>query len=345
MVESIQATLTDKRSRVLADTRTSQLVVVGTEPEQESVDTLINELDKATRQVLIETKLVEISSNPTTTKGIDWSGTLQNQHVVFGNGLSSSTTTISPGTSTTGLNQFGQPVTLTTPPSKGTTISVVDTPQTGGFSLSTANGFLPGTGFLNADGVSAVFSFLNESADAQVISTPRVVTLDNTTAHIEVTRAFPVINITAGTQNTSGGSTITYSNLGTVLDVTPRISANDYIWLKVVPTVSSFFQTVTKTIDNALYQADEFDTRTIDTQVLIPNANTLVMGGMVKDNPTASYTKVPVLATFRSLALRSEAKTKRWTRTISSFSSRPQFSRTPISSRRQRNFLAPGQRH
>src|ERR1700722_9461170 len=92
MVDSVQASLTDKRSRVLPDSRTSQMVVVATEPEQEAVDTLINQLDKPTRQVLIETRLVEISSNPSTVKGVDWSGTLAAQHIGFGNNVTAGAT-------------------------------------------------------------------------------------------------------------------------------------------------------------------------------------------------------------------------------------------------------------
>jgi general secretion pathway protein D len=157
-------------------------------------------------------------------------------------------------------------------------------------------GLTPAIGFLNADGVQAVLSFLNSSYDAQTLSTPRVVTLDNEPALISVTRMFPVINITASTAGVSSGSTsISYSNIGTTLTVTPRITANDYIWLKVIPDVSSFFATVSKVIDGNTYQADEFDMRHIDTQVMIPDGNTLVMGGLVEDNPTAQYNQVPVL--------------------------------------------------
>ena len=76
MESAVESALTDKRSRVVPDSRTSQLVVVATESEQDAVDTLIEQLDKPTRQVLIETRLMEVSSSPTTTKGIDWSGTL-----------------------------------------------------------------------------------------------------------------------------------------------------------------------------------------------------------------------------------------------------------------------------
>jgi type IV pilus assembly protein PilQ len=299
MMDSVQATLTDKRSKAFPDSRTSQLVVVATEPEQESVDTLVNELDKPTRQVLIETKLVEISSNPKTVKGIDWSGTLAAQNIGFGNNLlqPQNQTTYAPGaplSSVLGTNNvFINAQEIASP----------------GIVANTASGF-GSTAFLNADGLHAVLSFLNSSSDAQVVSTPRVVTLDNEAATISVTRAFPIINVTAGTANTAGGSSISYSNIGTTLIVTPRISANDYIWLKVTPDVSSFFGTVTKTIQGAVFQADEFDTRHIDTQVLIPNANTLVLGGLVKDSPNASYTKIPLLGDIPWLgyAFRSENK-------------------------------------
>ncbi len=155
-----------------------------------------------------------------------------------------------------------------------------------------------------------MLSFLNSSVDAQVVSTPRVVTLDNEPAIISVTTAYPVINVTASTANTTGGSQIGYTNVGTVLTVTPRISANDYIWLRVVPDVSSFGGQQSSTIGGQTYSADIFNFRHIETQVLIPDANTLVMGGMVSDSPTSQTTKMPVLGDIPVLgyAFRSENK-------------------------------------
>jgi general secretion pathway protein D len=180
----------------------------------------------------------------------------------------------------------------------------------GGMNWNTISGFTPAIGFLNADGVHAVLSFLNESKEGQVVSTPRLVTLDNETATISVTRGYPVINVAYSTVNVAGGSSITYSNIGTILQVTPRISANDYIWLKVVPDVSSFFGSHSQTIGGSTYTADIFDSRHIETQVLIPNANTLVMGGLVQDSPNAQFSKVPILGDIPGLgwAFRSENK-------------------------------------
>ena len=100
---------------------------------------------------------------------------------------------------------------------------------------NTKSGFNPSTFFLNADGVSAVLSFLNTEADAKVLSTPRAVTLDNQEAILSVTVAEPIFK----THSRHSGiawrlSEVTYTNLGTILKVTPRISANNYINLRVI---------------------------------------------------------------------------------------------------------------
>ncbi|MDR3458126.1 MAG: secretin N-terminal domain-containing protein [Verrucomicrobiae bacterium] len=316
MQDSVQSAFTDKRSKVLGDRRTSQLVVVATEPEQAAVDTLIKQLDTPTRQVLIETKLVEISSQPSTKKGVDWSSTLSAQSVTFGNGsLSGKTTVQTPGTPVTVTDPKGDTATVTPSSTQNTLLTLLQ--GSGGFSASTVSGLIPMTGFLSADGVKAVISFLNSSYDAQVVSTPRIVTLDNETAVINVTRQVPIINFSGGTQNSSGSSSVTYSNVGTILEVTPRISANEKIWLRVIPEVSSKFGDVIITVPggsgnaNYSFPVPIFDIRRLSTQVLIPNGNTLVMGGLVQDAPTASYNKVPLLGDIPGLgwAFRSENKT------------------------------------
>jgi general secretion pathway protein D len=135
--------------------------------------------------------------------------------------------------------------------------------------------------------------------------------LDNETATLSVTRAFPIFKTTAGTQGSPGGSEVTYTNLGTILKVTPHISANSTISMRVIPEVSSFFGTATKTVSGTLNQADIFDVRHIETQVLIPSGNTLVMGGLVSDDRTKGYTKVPLLGDipFLGAAFRSQNKT------------------------------------
>ncbi|MBU6410256.1 MAG: hypothetical protein KGR98_07700, partial [Verrucomicrobia bacterium] len=311
MTAAVASVLVDRRSRVMPDTRTSQLIVVATQPEQTAVDMLVKKLDKPTRQVLIETKIVELSSNPSTQKGIDWSGTLQAQHVSFGNNVNGGQLANLPD----GSGRYSKSFSFQTNSAFGGWIQYVNYGpntllQSPGVLADTAHGFDPAVGFLDADGVHAVLSFLNASQEAQILSTPRIVTLDNEEAEIKVVREVPIFSTTAGTQGSPGGSTVTYSNLGTILDVTPHISANDDIWLQVTPTVSSIFGVDTKTVGGVENQADIFDVRSITTQVLIPNAHTLVMGGLVNNNPTATYNKVPLLGDIPilGLAFRSENK-------------------------------------
>jgi type II secretory pathway component GspD/PulD (secretin) len=309
MVQSVEATLTDPRSRVFPDSRTSQLIIVATDPEQSSVDALVAQLDTPTKQVLIETRLVEISSNPTSKKGIDWTGTLAGQNISAGNYSTYQIppTAPTPGTTTT-VNGVSQ-TTGAQPGFPGLPTGTLATPSSI-IGSSSIGGFFQNPWFLNADGAHAVLSFLNSSADAQVTSTPRVVTLDNQEASISVLRTYPILTTTAGTQGSPGGSSISYSNVGTILLVTPRISANDQIQLTVHPTVASFFGYQTLTGNGGSSEAPQFDTRDIITKVLIPNANTLVMGGMVKDNPANNSTKVPVLGDipFLGALFRSETK-------------------------------------
>jgi type II secretory pathway component GspD/PulD (secretin) len=322
MTLSVQSVLTDKRSKVMADVRTSQLLIVATDAEQQSVDTLIAQLDKQTKQVLIETKLIEISSQPSAKRGVDWTGTLSSQNVTFGNGNvtgANSITTPGPVFTTTPVKtpaggHSSQPtVTQAASSLTGTFSQVVGG---GGWSASTLSGLLPATAFLNADGVDAVVSFINASYDAQVFSTPRVVTLDNELAHIEVIRTYPIIAVSGASANSSSSASITYSNVGTILDVTPRISANDKIWLKVIPEVSDHFADETVSMGagaggtSGSFSVPIFDRRRMESQVMIPNGNTLVMGGLVQDSPNATYSKVPFLGDIPGLGWAFHSETK-----------------------------------
>src|SRR3954464_11580626 len=116
-----------KRSKVVGDIRTSQLVVVATEKEFEAVDRMVASLDTPTKQVLIEARLLETSMNPSTVKGLDWTGTLQAQHLAFGNNLQTKPVTA--------LESDNHPLSSLWPK----------------MMFDTAKGFNPATAFLDAD--------------------------------------------------------------------------------------------------------------------------------------------------------------------------------------------------
>lgn len=299
VVPVVQGTLTDARSKVLAIERTSQIVIVATEKEMEVVRTLVKDLDVAPKQVLIEAKLLETSMNPSSIRGIDWAGTLEGQNFAFGNGITtgSSTATVpGPATTTTTTLPSGATVTTTSreAQSKSTTLtSVADLIP--GVTANTFNGWFPAIGILNADGVRAVLSFLNRASDTEVIATPSAVTLDNQEARLEVTRSFPIFTQNPGSAQVAATTTLTYTNVGTILIVTPRVAANSNISLRVSPEVSNIDGQNTQTIDGRANTANIYAARRITTQVMIPSGNTLVMGGLVADTSTKAYSKVPIL--------------------------------------------------
>jgi type II secretory pathway component GspD/PulD (secretin) len=323
------------RSQVLPDLRTSQLVVLATDKDMEAINDLVKQLDTPTRQVLIEATLLETSQSPQSIRGIDWSGTLEGQRISAGNGLTAGSTIMqTPGTPTTVTLPSGRTVTVT--PSSSSQSSLITTfggtsggtggagagggtgggaggvSGPGGLSLNTARGFSPNIAFLNADGVSAVLSLLNRDSDTEVVATPRVVLLDNETAKLEVTRAYPIFQVTPGSANTPAASQTTYTNMGTILTVSPRISGSNYLALKVTPEVSNIDGKDSQTINGQVNMANVYATRKIDTHVLIPSGNTLVMGGLISDNRTKSYTKVPILGDLPAVGLLFRQDTKKW---------------------------------
>ena len=270
LVTIVKSTLSP-RSSVLADPRTANLIVTTTDNEMDKAINLINMLDSPTKQVLIEARLLETSRNPSTVKGIDWSGTFENQKFQFGNNTVSST-----------------PNNLVSGPPR----VLVDT----------ARGFNPATAFLDADGLSAVLSFFNKDTETEVISTPRAVMLDNQTATLSVTRAFPIFQVTPGSANSPAGASIQYTNLGTILTVTPRIASDNHITLRVVPEVSNIDSKDQQVLNGAVNTANIYAIRRMDTSVTVPSGNTLVMGGLINDTKTKSYSKVPLLGDIPGLS-------------------------------------------
>lgn len=302
-------------TRIQPDTRTASLLVVSTAKDYDSITNLVAQLDTPTKQVLIEARFVDTLLNPESFKGINWSGTLKENQITFGNGNTAVETlnqvTRSTAPSTTPNGRPGPNVTTTTSARETTTQNIVD-PLNPGFTLNTANGFSPSTAFLNAQGLSVVLSFLNQDADTRTLSTPRAVTLDNQETKLQVTRAIPIFDQSEGIGQSGSivsSSKPSYTNVGTILMVTPRISGTN-VQMRLQPEISDTeLQLSTKTVAGKVNQADIFTMQKIDTHVMIPSGNTLVMGGLSQDISNKGFTKVPFLGDIPVLgwAFRSES--------------------------------------
>jgi type II secretory pathway component GspD/PulD (secretin) len=271
LVSILKPTFGTPRSQAIPDGRTSQLIVLATEKELIEIDGLIEKLDTATRQVLIEARILETFRNPSSIKGINWAGTLQSQEIKFGN------------------NTFTPEAEISNNP------LIPKENQAPALLFDTARGFNPATAFLDAKGVYAVFSFFNQDNESEIIATPRAVTADNVAASLNVSKAIPIFKVTTGGTQSGPTIDITYTNIGTMLEVTPRISANNTINLKVVPEVSNVEGQDKQVVNGQDYTANIFAVRRIQTSVLIPSGNTLVLGGLMSDATTRERSKVPLL--------------------------------------------------
>jgi type II secretory pathway component GspD/PulD (secretin) len=295
IVDIVKRTLS-QNGQVMGDPRTSQLIVVATEKEFPAVEELIAKLDTPTKQVLIEAQIWETAKNPRSVKGIDWQGTFAAQNVSYGNG------TLNPAASEVITTVPGEPRTIGTPGGGTTTVTPNTTTRETysyipgrGITLDTARGFHPATAFLNADGLNAVISLFNTDNETEVVATPRAVTLDNQPATLSVTRAFPIFKITPGSANSPAGAEITYTNLGTILYVTPHIAANSNISLRVIPEVSDVAAVDEQIVNGFRNTANIYAIRRMETHVMVPSGNTLVLGGLISDRVGNTQKKVPFL--------------------------------------------------
>lgn len=317
LVQVLQAVVTERGS-VTPYSRTQQLIISATEDHWKLVNELLDQLDTPVKQVLIEANIMETAVNPQTLRGIDWAGTLQAQSFGFGNGTVSGTVTQTrPGTTTTATQTLpsGRTVTTSTTPTSTTAETLTGTigALVPGLSANTRSGVFPTVGYLSADGVRGVLSFLNTDSQTEVIATPRAVMMDGQMARLEVTRAFPIFEITPGSANSPAGASITYTNMGTILEVTPTVVADNHVQLRVTPEVSNIDGKDSQTINGTVNEANIYAIRRIETNVRVPSSHTLVMGGLINDTKTTADTKVPVLGDIPGLgwAFRREQKIQR----------------------------------
>ena len=338
IVKEVEGTLSPG-SAIIRDDRTRQLIVRTTERELFGVQALIAKLDSATRQVLVEARIVETSKDITSAKGVDWTGTLAAQHISFGNGLTQGSTasgttinsasggsTVSPGGSTISGGSASPITSLSSNVTSFTSTITGATSSGGGFSVNTARGISPATAFLNADGVQAVLSFLNTDNDSKTIAFPRTVALDGVPTTLAVVQNIPVFVQTQSAPaggSASGLATIQpnydltvegtiLNEVGVKLTVTPRIAGPTNVILDLKPEISQQLPGfVSETLNGQVNQAPSFSRSRIVTQASVPSGYTLVLGGLDQDIVNKTFTKVPFFGDIPGLGslFRSDTRT------------------------------------
>jgi type IV pilus assembly protein PilQ len=277
--KTIEPVLT-KQGKIQIDTRSNTLVLSDTPSNLIRLAPLIQSLDTETPQVMIEAKFVEMTRNPTKNLGVNWSNTLLNHQ------LSASGFRPTPGTDPT------EPTGFATDPNSGGNLT--------GFSLiKSLNGgpWSAPVALLNPGQASVVFSFLSADTDSELLANPRVVTTDNEKARIAIATEYPIPNFAFSEQTASLQiNGFTYKDIGIILEVLPRINKNSLITLEVTPEASSSSGNATlQSGGGSAVQIPIIDTRTATTTVLIKSGNTLAIGGLMRQDVSDSYTKVPLM--------------------------------------------------
>lgn len=267
------------------DERTNTIFFRETRSNIDNIRTMLAQIDKPTKQVMIEARLVEVTANPKQSYGINWGG-------VVGSSTNAQTFRYA-GSNPSTINDDG----TLTPPTFG-----VD-PITG--VLKPRDFFLdPGTltklagqfAILSAPQMSLTMRLLNEDADAEFLANPRIVTADNQQANIEITRNQPVPQLNFNEQTAQavfGG--FQDKKFGNKLVVRPSVNKDNFITLMVKPEISNKVGDQPFVFAGATVTSPIIDTRTLDSNVLIRSGDTLAIGGLLQDEQTKARSKVPVL--------------------------------------------------
>ncbi|MBN3040524.1 MAG: hypothetical protein JW867_05310 [Candidatus Omnitrophica bacterium] len=161
-----------------------------------------------------------------------------------------------------------------------------------------------------------VLHALEEDADTNTLSAPQVVTLDGQEAYIIVGEKRPIIKSEIQSSETSVGISKEldyYQNLGIELNVVPQVSDDGYINMSLYPSVTSSSENVTATSTvNSQTTSDEYPiilVRETQTQVLLKDGETVVIGGLLKDVKSEGVIKVPFLGDLPLIGLAFQRRT------------------------------------
>jgi type IV pilus assembly protein PilQ len=284
------------------DERTNTIFFRETRSNIDAARKLLVQIDKPTKQVMIEARLVEVTANPKQSYGINWAGTV---------GSSTNAQTVSYGGFNPAAVQPGQNI-----PTNGQALG-----SQGNSNFFGSLGHLAGVpnstfAILSVPQLSATMRFLNEDEDAEFLANPRVVTADNQQAKIEITRNQPVPQLNFNEQTATAVFGGFQDKLyGNKLLVRPSINKDSFITLSVKPEISNKVGDQAFVFAGATVTSPIIDTRSLDSNVLIRSGDTLAIGGLLQDENTKARSKVPVLGDMPILgylfAERLNARTKR----------------------------------
>ena len=287
--------LISERGSVVVDERTNSIVVTDTAAKLAEIRDLIDKVDIPIRQVMIEARIVIAYSNLDEQLGIRWGGGYLN---VDGDRF---TSIGGDAASVTELNRqlIGGASPVALPSAPFVDLGVADATS------SFAVGFTSTDLFLTAE-----LSALEASGQGEVVSQPKVITGDKQKATVKRGTEIPYQEGAA-----SGATTTAFKEAVLKLDVIPNITPDDRILLDLVVNQDSVGDLVPSGNGGFI---PTIDTTELMTQVLVGNGETVVLGGVFKNEDLTKVEKVPVLGDIPYLGtlFKSTASTQQKSETL-----------------------------
>ncbi len=270
------------KSTIEADASTNSLIMTADTDEMAALESVIGRLDIRRAQVLVEAIIVEMEIVEGRELGLQW--LFANDSGVYGSSISTS--------SAQQARNAGIAQALLPEDSSSTDIGVRD--------LAGALAQVPGSTFgwgVVDEGLTmtTILNALQSQGNANILSTPSVIALDNEEAFITVGQQVPFVTGSYTNTGSSNGvanpfQTIQRENVGVTLQVTPQINEGDSVVMDIVQEVSSISQQVLSASDVITNE------RKIETKVMAQDGDIVVLGGLVKDDIQDSRQGVPVLS-------------------------------------------------
>ena len=290
--------LISPRGKITLETRTNMLIITETKSNLIKIAEIIKSLDKMTPQVMIEAKIIETTLGSAERLGIDWqiqaslSGSTRPTTFPFstddykGDFNKMFPKVESPSSlervTTTSYSETGVPLSTTT------TEQLFHTLERG---FPDASNSLFTFGTLSFDQTKIILEILDQRTDTKVLSNPRITTLNNQQARILVGSVVPIPNYEyskdTGTRVVSG---YTDQQIGIGLTVTPNINEQKYITLNVKPAIDQITGFTGPNNERPI-----ISTRNAETNVMVKDGQTLVIGGLIAEKKIKYKKKVPIL--------------------------------------------------
>ncbi len=279
MLQSEDATILSDRGTVSIDERTNTLLVNDTAEHLTEIRNLVTQLDIPVRQVLIESRVVVASDDFNKEIGARLGLTTFPQNTADGYfGITSGSLAATEDVFNATIAGEDDPIEA---PGRWN-VNLPATNPTG--SIGFEIGKLPFGGFLELE-----LSAMEAEGRGEIVSSPRVITANQKEAHIQQGVEVPYLEASS-----SGAASIAFKEATLGMRVTPQITPDDRIIMDLTVTkdsVGQFFGTGASSVPS-------IDTREVNTQVLVENGETVVLGGIYEQITSSSQRRVPLLGSL-----------------------------------------------